>query len=150
MAFAYKNEAMVDGEFGPNTNKHKYHPMPYHGCNARPKKGKTRWDHPAAAEYHVFNLADEHSDKKEDNGDVDKRWMNDDGSGLYSMVNGCSEPLGKDEERLAFFPTPQNENDPWHGYPIGCDDIGDNLIEHWHDAKLIDDTAYSRLLRRKL
>lgn len=150
MAFIYNNEAMIDGEFGPNKNGHKYHPAPYHGCNAKPRKGKTRWDHPVAAEYHVFNLADEHNGEKNEDNIVDNRWMNDDGSGLYSMVDGCNEPLGKGEERLAFFPLPPNANDAWHGYPINSDDLGDNLIEHWHDSKLIDDTVYSRLLKRKL
>lgn len=150
MAFIYKNEPMVDGEFGPNKNGHKYHPVPYHGSKANPKNGKTRWNHPVAAEYHVFNLADEHFDGINSNNKVDMRWMNDDESGLYSMVDGCNEPLGMGEERLAFFPTPPNANDAWHGYPINSDGLGDNLIEHWHNSNLIDDIVYRRLLRRKL
>lgn len=150
MAFQYENVPMVDGEFGPNKSGHKYHPAPYHGCNAKPKKGKTRWDYPSPAEYHVFNFADEHTDTQRQDGTFDKRWLNDDGSGLYSMVDGCKEPLEKGEERLAFFPKPQNENDPWHGYPIGSEDVGDALIEYWHDENLIDENVYSRLLRHKL
>lgn len=150
MAFVYKNEIMNGDVFGPNKIGHVYKPAPYHGVKAKCRSGKTRWAHPASAEYHVFNLADEHFDSMMKTGVVDKRWLNDDKSGLYSMVDDCKEPLGMDEERLAFFPTPMNDNDSWHGYPIDSADLGDNLIEHWHQMGIITNTTYIRLMKHKI
>lgn len=150
MAFVYKIESMDEGEFGPNSVGHKYKPASYHGYKAKKTKGKTRWKYPVAAEYHVFNLADEHTEEMGADGIVDKRWINDDNSGLYSMVDGCKEPLGIGEERLAFFPQTRNPNDPWHGYPIDSSNLGPNLVEHWYQSNLIDQNVYLRLLKRKL
>ncbi len=148
MDFEYENKAMKNGVFGPNKVGHTYKPMNYHGVKSRPKKGKTRWAYPAPAEYHVFNLADEHEGKIEADGIPDKRWVNDDGEGLYSLVDDCRVVLGKDnEERFAYFKNPVNDSDPWHGYPIGPKGIGDELIEYWHKKNFISDSTYLRLNR---
>lgn len=150
MDFDYKKEAMANGVFGPNKIGHTYRPAEYHGVKARKKKGKTRWAHPAPAEYHVFNLADEHKDEPQEDGLIDRRWVNDDGDGLYSLVDDCRVILGKDnEERFAFFPTPMNDNDSWHGYPLDGSCIGEKLIEYWHDRKIISDSTYLRLNRHQ-
>ena len=149
MAF-YKNETMKDGVFGPNRNNHTYKPAPYHGMKAKKNKNKTRWKHPAPAEYHVFNLADEHDGEIGKDGIIDKRWINDDGKGLYSLVDDCRVILGKDnEERFAYFKNPTNANDPWHGYPIDNSDIGDELIEYWYKKKIISESTYLRLSRHQ-
>lgn len=151
MAFEY-NQAVLneDGVYGPNSSGHKYKPAPYHGVNARRRADKSRWAHPSSAEYYVFNLADEHNGDLNEEGNNDIRWMNDDDSGLYSMVDDCKEILGKDEERLAFFPKPMNEADSWHGYPVDSSDLGENLIEYWHNKELISNTTYLRLMRHKI
>lgn len=149
MAF-YKNEIMTDGTFGPNKIGHKYQPLKYHGVKAKKSDDKSRWNHPASAEYHVFNLADEHEGKVEKDGISDRRWVNDDGKGLYSLVDDCREILGKDnEERFAYFRNPQNDSDPWHGYPIDSSGIGEELIEYWHKKKVISDSTYLRLYRHQ-
>lgn len=152
MAFKYNKQVSLseDGVYGPNTVGHKYRPAPYHGVNARRRADKSRWAYPTSAEYHVFNLADEHQEEMDENGIKDIRWMNDNDSGLFSMVDDCSEILGKDEERLAFFPKPMNEADPWHGYPVDSSDLGENLIEYWHNKELISNTTYLRLMRHKI
>ena len=149
MAF-YKNEKMASGMFGPNNSGHMYKPAPYHGVNARRRKDKTRWAHPVSAEYHVFNLADEHDDTVGKDGIQDKRWVNDDGEGLYSLVDDCKEILGRDnEERFAYFKNPSNVTDAWHGYPIDSSEIGEELIEHWYKKKVISESTYLRLSRHQ-
>jgi hypothetical protein len=150
MAIDCEKFALVDGEFGPNGIGHKYKPMSYHGVKAKKSKDKTRWNHPAYIEYHVFNIADEHDGSVGEDGIVDRRWVNDDGEGLYSLVDDCKEILGKDnEERFAYFRNPMNPTDPWHGYPIDSSKIGDELIEYWHKKKVISDSTYLRLSRHQ-
>lgn len=147
----YKTEKLKDGVFGPNQIGHTYLPHSYHGPKAKTRKGKSKWAHPASAEYYVFNLADEHDGHIDENGIEDKRWVNDDGKGLYSMVDDCKEVLGKKEERFAYFKNPINDTDPWHGYPVDdILDLGNDLIEHWYAKKLISDSTYLRLMRHKL
>ena len=149
MAF-YKNETMTNGMFGPNNSGHTYKPAPYHSVNAKRNKDKTRWRYPVSAEYHVFNLADEHDGKVGKDGIIDKRWINDDGKGLYSLADDCRVILGKDnEERFAYFKKPSNVNDPWHGYPIDNTDIGEELIEYWYEKKVISESTYLRLCRHQ-
>jgi len=150
MAFDYKKESMLKGVYGPNAVGHTYRPAEYHSIKAKKRKGKTRWAHPATAEYHVFNLADEHDGQPTEDETIDIRWVNDDGAGLYSLVDDCRVVLGKDnEERFAFFPTPMNDNDPWHGYPLDGSNIGEKLIEYWHKKKVISDSTYLRLSRHQ-
>lgn len=150
MAIDCEKCSLVNGEYGPNSCGHKYKPMPYHGVKAKKSKDKTRWAHPSYVEYFVFNLADEHGEGISLEGVEDKRWVDDDGMGLYSLVNDCKEILGKDnEERLAYFRNPMNETDPWHGYPVDGADIGDDLIEYWHNKKIISDSTYLRLSRHQ-
>lgn len=141
---------MTNGVFGPNKTGHKYQPLKYHGVKAKKSKDKTRWNHPAPAEYYVFNLADEHEGKVENDGISDRRWVNDDGKGLYSLVDDCREILGKDnEERFAYFRNPQNESDPWHGYPVDGSEIGDDLIDYWYKKKVISESTFLRLSRHQ-
>ena len=134
---------MSKGVYGPNLVNHTYKPKKEHGYKAAPKDGKTRWNYNACFEYYVFNLADEHIFP-------DERWMNDDGRGLYSIVDGGNIPLGENDERLAFFPTTRNFSDPWHGYPTDSTYIQDRLIDYWHERGIINTRIYMKLLNHSL
>ena len=144
MAHAFSPHVMADGLFGPTPNGHHYKPAPYHNPSAQKRSGKSRWCLNPSEQYEVFEIADTPL--------ADRiNWMNDDMSGLYGMLDDCSEVLGKDnDERLAFFPIPQNSIDPWHGYPVDSADLGDDLINFWHDQSLISNITYARLLRHQL
>ena len=144
MAYSFSIHTMKDGKFGPTPNGHFYQPMPYHNPNAQKRYDKSRWILNQGEQYEVFEVADTPTP-------IRKNWMNDDETGLYGMLADCSVVLGKDEEeRLAFFPKPQNDSDPWHGYPTDSSDLGENLIEYWHDNQLISDITYVRLSRHEL
>ncbi len=75
--------------FGPNGQGHVYKPAPYHSYKAAKRKDKTRWVDDANFEYSIFNLADVHTGLPypENIKVIDKRWMNDDGKGLYAILN---------------------------------------------------------------
>lgn len=144
MAHTFSTHVMVDGKFGPTPNAHYYMPMSYHNPTAAKRSDKTRWCLTQSEQYEVFELADTPSGER-------PCWMNDDDSGLYGMLDKCEMVLGKDNgERLAFFPKPQNDSDPWHGYPVDSSDLGDNLIEYWLKKDLISKTTYVHLIRHEL
>lgn len=105
--------------FGPNGQGHVYKPAPYHSYKAAKRKDKTRWVDDANFEYSIFNLADVHTGLPypENIKVIDKRWMNDDGKGLYAILNQGKNLLGQTGERLAFFPIPPNAQDAWHALP---------------------------------
>jgi hypothetical protein len=87
----------------------------------------------------VFNYGDE------------RNWMDVQARGIFSFCNKCKDVIGENGERLAFFPKPMNENDPWHGYPVFSDEIEDeNLVESWANAGEIDVTTKQRLLRQAI
>lgn len=90
--------------FGPNGQGHVYKPAPYHSYKAAKRKDKTRWVDDANFEYSIFNLADVHTGLPypENIKVIDKRWMNDDGKGLYAILNQGKKLLGQTGERLAF------------------------------------------------
>lgn len=145
MAHIFSKHIMVNGMFGPTPNGHYYQPASYHNPTAEKKEGKNRWVLSKSQQYEVFEIAD--TPKKGGK----QCWMNDDGKGLYSMLDGCDYVLGKDnEERLAFFPKPSNEQDSWHGYPIDSENLGDELIEYWKKEQLISDITYRHLLAHEL
>ena len=147
MAHNFSSHSMIAGKFGPTPNNHYYQPVSYHNPTARKRDDKNRWVLTQSEQYEVFEIADTPDSSKEGR----KCWMNDDGKGLYSMLDGCDYILGKDnEERLAFFPKPANEQDSWHGYPIDSANIGDNLVEYWKNMQLISEITYRRLLAREL
>ena len=138
--------------FGPNKLGHIYKPAPYHGYKAKKLKDKTRWIDDANFEYSIFNLADVHTELPYPNNRnvIDKRWLNDDGQGLYAILNQGKILLGRTGERLAFFPIPRNEQDAWHGYPTNSKYIGDNLAEHWYSIHVISVGIYRKLLKHIL
>lgn len=147
MAHVFASHSMIAGKFGPTPNGHYYQPVSYHNPTARKKDDKNRWILTQSEQYEVFEIADTPDTSKGGR----KCWMNDDGKGLYSMLDGCDYVLGKDnEERLAFFPKPSNELDSWHGYPIDSVSIGDDLVEYWKNKQLISEITYRRLLAHEL
>ena len=144
MAHTFSNHTMTNGKFGPTPNGHFYMPMAYHNPSAIKRRDKTRWVLSQDQQYEVFEIADTPIDEV-------PCWMNDDKSGLFGMLDGCEVVLGKDnEERLAFFPTPSNDSDPWHGYPTDSMNLGDDLINFWFEKKLISKIVYGRLMRHEL
>lgn len=147
MAHTFTAHSMVDGKFGPTPNGHYYQPVSYHNPTAKKREDKNRWILAQSEQYEVFEVADT------PDGVAGGRccWMNDDGKGLYSMLDGCDYVLGKDnDERLAYFPTPPNEQDAWHGYPTDSEKIGDDLVEYWRQRQLISEITYKRLLAHEL
>ncbi len=90
--------------FGPNAQGHVYKPAPYHGCKAKKLKDKTRWIGDANFEFSIFNLADVHTGLPYlNNRDIiDKRWLNDDGQGLYAILNQGKTYLVKLVNALLF------------------------------------------------
>ena len=144
MTYQFSVHIMDNGKFGPTPNGHFYQPMPYHNPNAQKRNDKTRWMLSKGEQYEVFETADTPSTER-------TNWMNDDGSGIYGMLDDCKVVLGKDNgERLAFFPVPQNDSDPWHGYPTDSSELGENLIEYWYEKKLISRITYVHLSRHEL
>ena len=76
--------------------------------------------------------------------------MNDDGKGLYAILNQGKNLLGQTGERLAFFPIPPNAQDAWHGYPTNSQYIGDELVEHWYSINVISKGIYRKLFKTYL
>lgn len=139
MAYDYpKITQNADGTFGPTTVGHHYTPIGYHNRVAMHRDEKNKWCLKRNEQYEVFRLADEGN------------WLDGDPDGLYSIVDNGREILGKNGERIAFFPKPQNENDAWHGYPKSNPPISDGLIERWHDENVIDGIVYKRLMGHRL
>lgn len=91
MQFGYEKKGKENHGivFGPNGQGHVYKPAPYHSYKAAKRKDKTRWVDDANFEYSIFNLADVHTGLPypENIKVIDKRWMNDDGKGLYAILN---------------------------------------------------------------
>ena len=139
MAYNYpKVVRNVDGTFGPTIVHHYYKPVGYHNRGAAKRVDKSKWRLKLNEQYEVFRLADE--------GD----WMDAESEGLYSIVDKGKEVLGENSERIAFFPKPQNDADPWHGYPKNNPLISDELLETWYQNQVIDGIMYKRLMRHCL
>ena len=138
MSCYYPTYKATNGEYGPATRNRKYKPQPYHSFKAKPRPNKTRWKINASGEYEVFRQA------------CDGNWI-DENEALLSQHEGCECELGKNGERLAFFPKTKNVSDPWHGYPIPSTLIKDNIVfDLWFKQERISEATYKRLLRRKL
>lgn len=129
-----------DGQFGPTNKNHFYFPVPYHNSTAARRGEKTTWVLKKNQQYEVFRVSDE--------GD----WICNKCKGLFSILDNASIVLGINEERISFFPTPQNVSDPWHGYPVTSYeyDISDELIDKWLENEIIDNRIYLKLLRRQI
>lgn len=60
---------------------------------------------------------------------------------------------GTRREKVAFFDAPQNNADPWHGYPVGNNGLPirrrppDELLQLWQDSNRISFVTFKRLHR---
>lgn len=125
----------ADGRYGPTARGDYYLPIRCHGRTAKKSVHKSRWAVREGRQYLLFRPASE-------------GWWHCDGSnGLFSISPGGQLILGRDGERLAFFPHPRNASDPWHGFPVSSSDKrpGISVIDMWIDAGVITEHV-----RRKL
>lgn len=132
-----------DGSYGPTNpinpsgshiQGHCYKCLPYHRKTAKKQKDKTRWCLDEDQEYEVFRYADEA--------------LNIGHSGeMYAVYDNANEILGKNNERVAKFPKPQNEGDPWHGYPTDDYEFDDELLEAWVTMHYISESTRKRLMK---
>lgn len=156
---------MVNNMFGPNTKGHYYMPVKYHNATTenpsnkgrkskalKDNKVKTTWVIHLWEQYNVFCIADENEwyaeknkvNTESSNNNIDENTKED---GLCSILEGGKTMLGENGEMLAFFPTPQNENDAWHGYPVFSKYISDSIFNIWFKNKVIDMIMWKRLLK---
>lgn len=127
-------------QFGPTEKKHFYIPVHYHNKSASQNERKTKWVLKQGEQYEVFRISDE------------GEWNCKVNKGLFSILSNGNEILGENEERLAFFPNPQNSSDSWHGFPISSADydISDELIKQWINAEVIDIRISIKILKGQL
>jgi hypothetical protein len=85
-----------------------------------------------------------------------RHWL-DAGGDYWAVTRDDSLPFGTRGERMAFFSSPTNNSDPWHGFPVGGrrgmkfrSPPPDELVERWHKEGLISYTTYTRILTRRL
>lgn len=140
MSCDWPKHKLSDGVFGPTARGRTYKPVGYHGKNAAANKHKSRWAIPQNGQFEVFKMGDEND------------WRLDNPGPIVSHYAGGSCKLGEDDERLSFFPTPANANDPWHGYPVHSSELPecDTLFEAWYRMNNIDLNVYRKLLRGQL
>lgn len=132
-----------DGRYGPTDRGNWYKALGYHNRNARRRADKSRWRLTEGQQYEAFRKADDahpHS------------WHCAENSGQFSILDNGAEILGLDEERLAFFPDPQNSGDPWHGYPVLSSDRGPSpaLLDHWLASGVISRHVFRKIHGGKL
>lgn len=135
MTHIYPKLEPVNGVYGTTTKGHTYKPASYHNRMAIHNKYKTRWKLKPYQQYYVFKIADEGG------------WKDERQQGLYSIVDKGKEVLGENDERLAFFPEPSNDVDPWHGYPVDFEGISRTLVWDWFNNEVIEPIMRNRLLR---
>lgn len=118
-------------QFGPTTSGKMYLCANWHRGAGDPTH-KTIWVISEHEEYAVFCCAD------------DGKWKDDPGN-YWGIKNG--EILGENDERVAKFPVPQNQHDPWHGYPVktGEDKPPIPLINLWRENTLITKAMSKRM-----
>jgi len=82
-----------------------------------------------------------------------EQWHDKDGN-CWSVVTGKTVYFGTRKEWVAFFWMPQNDVDPWHGFPVSrtgkvpfLRKLPDELVERWRQNSRIDFTMQLRLLQ---
>ena len=82
---------------------------------------------------------------------------NDKNGDYWAVAKEGGGDFGTRGERAAFFDAPQNDTDPWHGYPVGGQrglpikrTPPDGLLQRWHDTGRISYTTFRRLLDGRL
>lgn len=135
MSHTYPKVIKEDGKYGPTTQNHYYQPAGYHNRSASNNEHKSKWKLKEGEQYEVFRVADENA------------WIDSINDGLYSILDDGKEVFGSCGERLAFFPTPANANDTWHGYPKDDKGISRDLVNTWMETNVISKITQVRLLR---
>lgn len=151
MAYAFKIHKMIDGKrYGPTEKGWYYQPADYHGKlgKTQSRKGKkskeqehedkTHWILNKSQQYDVFleGVKGEFMDKKN----------------MFSVLDNCNVVMGEDNERIALFPVPPAGTVDWHGYPVSSKEekLTNEIMDMFYNAKTINFTTYSRMLRRDL
>jgi hypothetical protein len=129
-----------EGLFGPTNRNHFYKPIPYHNRSAHVNPKKSKWSLKQGCQYEVFKLSDEHM------------WECKKNKGLFSILSDGEEVIGKNGERLSFFPTPNNSADPWHGFPVNSSEYepSNQLIDYWVSNKVITQRISIKILKGQL
>lgn len=135
MSHTYPKVVKIDGKYGPTAQNHYYQPARYHNRSSSKNEHKSKWKLKESEQYEVFRVADE------------GRWIDSVNDGLYSILDDGKEVFGDNGERLAFFPTPPNANDTWHGYPKDDKGISRDLVNAWKNTDVISKITQVRLLR---
>lgn len=138
MPYSYPKVKKQNNQFGPTELGHYYMPAPYHNRKATNNHDKTKWILKQDEQYEVFRVGDE------------SQWLSDKPSGIFSILNNGQEVFGERGERIAFFPYPANEIDPWHGYPVKCQYVPDPIAEKWFSDSTIDRIQYNRIIAGRL
>jgi hypothetical protein len=83
-------------------------------------------------------------------------WIDSEGD-YWSISKDGATVLGTRGERVAFFDSPVNQTDPWHGYPVGgrrglptVRRPPDDIIRLWFETGWISYVTYSRLMGGRL
>ena len=128
--------------------RHYYKPQAYHNRTAASRNQKEKWIVGEGEQFSYFKIADEN--------EVSPRWLCNSNSCLFSIGNNGRDVLGGKSERLAKFKIPQNELDPWHGYPVTTTDHepwntpSNELLDLWVKHNVINSTTRRRIERAKL
>jgi hypothetical protein len=122
----------------------KYISLNYHRSASRTRYPKSIWKISRPDECHTLCEAEIGN------------WQDKHGN-YWSISRDGQIELGTRGERVAFFDSPQNKTDPWHGYPVGSRRglpiqrrPPDDLLKAWHDSNWISFTTYSRLITGRL
>jgi hypothetical protein len=135
-----KYKLNADGLFGPTSKTHFYKPVTYHNRTAVKNSDKNKWVLKQGEQYEVFKISD------------DGEWECKKNKGLFSILSNGDVIFGGNEERLSFFPTPQNPSDSWHGYPVDSGDYepSSELIDKWLEEEIIDLRISIKILKGQL
>jgi hypothetical protein len=124
-------------------NQSKYKSLDAHQSASCTKHQKSVWSDKwsRADECHIFCEA------------KIRKWIDKNGD-CWSVTREGDEDYGPRREIVAFFDAPQNDTDPWHGYPVGAKGLPirrwppDNLLKQWQGSGRITFTTFKQLHRR--
>jgi hypothetical protein len=126
--------------FGPTNKANFYKPVRYHNKSSAKNVHKTTWVLKQGGQYEAFRIGDE------------AEWICKRSNGLFSILDMGNVVLGANEERLSFFPTPVNDNEPYHGFPVESGEYEPSveLVDRWLHDKIIDDRMHIKILRGQI
>lgn len=129
-----------DKTFGPTKNEHFYLPVFYHNKSAKNNSNKTKWILKRNEQFEVFRVADENN------------WICKETNGLFSILDNGNVIFGENEERISFFPIPQNSIDNWHGFPINSGEYEPStiLVDKWLNDEIIDKRLHIKILKGQI